>query len=369
MTQPTTNRRDFLRATGAVTAAAAIGGSVSTAAAQQATASGRQTIGVNHEWGALKEVVVGNPNVIFPTRLNDAARSYLPESAIEYIDRNAGQALEDGDPERHERFVEQVDAIIDILKDRDIVVHQVEKHLPHELEFLKHLDDSTLQTFPRDPMLVIGNKFIETALFGPYRRKDKFAIRRTIGERLENSNAQVVSMPEPPPYPADENGKYGPGPFLEGGDVMLVGHDIYVGNTGNASNAAGIQWLQECLGEEYRVQEIPLSSHFLHLDCVLALPRPGLAIICRDGFVEGVPEFLKDWKLIDVSAEDAEQKLGCNALVLDEKTAIVGADMPQLADALDAEGTEVLTAAVDAIYWQGGAFRCWHHPLVRMSSL
>jgi len=48
---------------------------------------------------------------------------------------------------------------------------------------------------------------------------------------------------------------------------------------------------------------------------------------------------------------------------------IIGDDMPELAESLRAEGTEVLTARIDGIYWQGGAFRCWHHPLVRESEL
>ena len=151
--------------------------------------------------------------------------------------------------------------------------------------------------------------------------------------------------------------------------MLLLGYDIFVGNTGNASNSAGIRWLQDFLGDAYRVHEVPLSSHFLHLDCVMALPRPGLAIVCKEAFQEGVPEYFNDWKLIEVSAEDAEKKLGCNGLVLDDKTIIVGEDMPELARELRAEGQEVLTTPLDAIYWQGGGFRCWHHPLIRESTL
>ena len=45
-------------------------------------------------------------------------------------------------------------------------------------------------------------------------------------------------------------------------------------------------------------------SGFLHLDVVLSLPRPGLAIICREAFIEGVSKFLDGWDLIDVSVQD-----------------------------------------------------------------
>lgn len=324
-------------------------------------------IEVHHEWGALKEVVVGVPNLRLPTKLAEAPRGFLPDSSVAFIEKHAGKLVKDCAPDLFAQFVEQVDGIIQILRDRGVIVHQVKNHIPTEESFLAEMNDTVMQTYPRDPMLVIGNKFIETAMLEPNRRKERFAIRRTIGDRLAGSNARIVSMPEPEPFPADANGKYGPGPFLEGGDVMLVGHDIYVGNTGNASNTAGIRWLQNCLGNKYRVHEVPLSDHFLHLDCVLALPRPGLAVICKEAFVRGIPDFLKDWKLIEVSAEDAEQKLGCNGLVLDEKTMIVGDDMPALAESLRAEGTEVLTARIDGIYWQGGGFRCCHHPLVRES--
>ncbi|MBP0020382.1 MAG: amidinotransferase [Cyanobacteria bacterium SBLK] len=331
--------------------------------------SAGQPIMVHHEWGKLKEVVVGVPNIRLPTQLAEAPKRFLPKQSIEFIEQNAGQLLSECAPDLNFRFIEQVNGIIRILRDRGVIVHQVKKLEPSEEAFLSELNDTVMQTFARDTILAIGNKFIETAMFEPNRRKERFAIRRTIRRRLVGSNALIISMPEPEPFPADENGKYGPGPFLESGDVMLVGRDIYVGNTGNASNPAGIRWLQNCLGDEYRVHEILLSSHFLHLDCVLALPRPGLAVICKEGFINGVPEFLKDWTLIEVSAHDAETKLGCNGLVLDEKTMIIGDDMPELAAALRAEGTEVVTTPVDAMTWQGGGFRCWHHPLVRESEL
>lgn len=366
------NRRDFLKTTGCAALAAGIAGSGSLANSVSAgeimnSTTDKKPIEVHHEWGALKEVVVGTCNVRVPTKIAASSRNYLPDSSIEFMEKNAGKRLEEIDPDLNAQFVEQVDAIIKILKGRGIVVHQLEKHNDSEEAFLQDLNDTILQTYPRDPMVVIGNNFIETSMYEPYRRKERFAVRRTIGERLENSNANIVSMPQAEPYPADTNGKYGPGPFLEGGDVMLMGKDIYVGNTGNASNTAGINWLQRFLGNEYNVHEVPLSKSFLHLDCVLALPRPGLAIICPEGFANGIPDFLKDWKLIEVSHEDAEKKLGCNGMILDEKTAIIGTDMPNVADALDAAGTEVLTTPIDAIYWQGGGFRCWHHPLVRES--
>ena len=86
----------------------------------------------------------------------------------------------------------------------------------------------------------------------------------------------------------------------EAGDVFLLDRDIYVGNSGNAGNTAGISWLRRFLGPDYQVHEAPLSKSFLHMDCVLATPRPGLALVCKAGFTKGIPELLKGWKLIEV---------------------------------------------------------------------
>ena len=155
--------------------------------------------------------------------------------------------------------------------------------------------------------------------------------------------------------------------LLEGGDTFVLGRNIYVGNSGNASSTLGIQWLQKTLGPEYRVYEVPLSKKFLHLDCALATPRPGLALVCREAFIHGLPEFLKGWQIIDVSFEDAKDKMGCNGLILDNKTVLIADELPHLADALTKAGQTVLTTPFSAVYKFGGAFRCWHHPLIRES--
>ena len=77
----------------------------------------------------------------------------------------------------------------------------------------------------------------------------------------------------------------------------------------------------------------------------------------------------KGWQLIKVSLEDAERKLACNGLVLDENTILIAAELPELANELAKAGQTVVTTPFSAVYWQGGAFRCWHHPLVRESTL
>jgi len=324
---------------------------------------------VNYEWDTLREVVVGCPCTRLGTNLPDYLNHFLSPANVAYAREvmkvNPGQRLKDVEKDLYLNMVMQMNNVIHILESRGVTVHQIKPFEKEEEAFLQDLSFRiAIQSFPRDPVVVIGNTMIETAMYAPYRRKERFAIRRTLEERLTESNVRIVSMPEPYPRPEGKDG-YGPGLFLEGGDVFVMGQDVYVGHTGNASSVAGICWLQNILGDGYRVHEIQLSRKFLHLDCVLATPRPGLAIVCKEGFSQGLPDFLKNWDLIDVSEQDAEEKLAVNVLVVDSKTVIVAQESPGVADALVRAGQDVIVTPFNAVSLWGGAFRCWHHPLVR----
>lgn len=323
---------------------------------------------VDHEWDTLREAVVGHPHIRLGTRIPRYIGNFMPPSAMALAEailkEKAGQLLAEAMPEFHELAVAQMDRAMAILRGRGVTVHQVAPMQPPEEAYLADLGyHSSQQYFPRDPIVVIGDTLIETAMYCPMRRSERFPIRRTLAERLQG--CRVASLPEPVPLPEDENDSFGPGPFLEGGDVFVLGADIYVGNTGNASNGVGIQHLRNILGETYRVHEIRLSRKFLHLDCVLSTPKQGLAVVCRDGFIDGLPPFLKDWELIEVSAKDAEEKLAVNMLVLDEKTDLIAEELPELGEALTRAGQNVITTPFAAVFMWGGAFRCWHHPLIR----
>lgn len=54
-----------------------------------------------------------------------------------------------------------------------------------------------------------------------------------------------------------------------------------------------------------------------------------------------------------------------NGLVIDEKTIIIATGLDYLAKALREAGQEVIETPFDAVYQYAGAFRCWHHLLVR----
>jgi glycine amidinotransferase len=325
-------------------------------------------INVNYEWDTLREVVVGTPFIKIGSAIPKMVRNYSPQGvyewSLEMMKQFAGKTLQEIEPEKYAELVSQVESAVAILKERDIIVHRIPPFEPAESDFPMVKADVEIQLFPRDSMLVIGNRFIENAPLYPMRRREKMAIRRALKSRLENN--LVVSMPEPIPVWDDEASQpFGDQAFLEGGDVFVLGKDIYVGNSGNASSSAGILWLRNFLGEDYKVHEIRLSSKFLHLDCALSTPRHGFAMICKEAFLDGIPDFLKGWELLEIPFKDAKNQLACNGLVLDEKTVLIAAELPWLAEKLYRAGFEVLTTPFSQVYQFGGAFRCWHHPLVR----
>ncbi len=322
-------------------------------------------ISVHHEWGTLKEAVVGTPDSLLVPNWSDEYEFVIPE-VQQFVRENQGKLLKDAAPDIFDHNVEQMNALVDLLRSLGVTVHRAMTLTADEADFLVNYKEGVQQCFTRDPILVIGNNVIETSMREFERRKERFGIRHAIEERLVNGNANWVSMPQAAPVRG--TGGYGPGPFLEGGDVLLVGRDIYVGYSGHASNMAGIQWLQRFLRSEYRVHPIQLKRGFLHLDVVLSLPRPGLAIVCRDAFVDGLPDFLDGWDLIDVTVDDTV-RLACNGLVLDEKTYICAEEHEAVAEALVKHGQTVHTVLYDTVSLWGGSFRCSHHPLVRESQL
>lgn len=334
---------------------------------------------VKYEWSPLREVVVGYPLLRLSNDFPPIVHKWLPIPP-EYkrlfklwLARYPGKTLEEISlepdvPKRIRKLyttqVSQVDGVISLLRERGIIVHQIPALTADEQGFLANLDGNACQLFPRDPILVVGTSYLELPLFLPYRRRERFPIRRAVQSRVKARHANIRSAPEPYPMKANSKG-FGPSAFLEGGDVLVFDKRVLVGISGNASNREGVAWLRKQLGPSYAIETVPLKENFLHLDVALCTPRPGLAVVCKSAFPDGLPSMLNDWDLIEVDEDDALKSLACNALVLDH-TSIIVVDKPSyVAERLEEAGQTVYRMPFDRITPLGGGFRCWHHPLIR----
>lgn len=316
-------------------------------------------VSVDYEWGRLEEVILGSGSgIVIPVWVKGIKIPELTMSDfVDVMKKDGGKKLDEINPEFAKRLSDQMDYLADVLEKRGVVVHRVNHFEPEEEEFVSR--GSTF-LYPRDAVLVIGNNIIETSLRAPFRRKEKFAIRPIVEKYIADPGVNFVSIPPASPHLDEE------GPFLEGGDVLLNGNEIYVGSSGVATDKKAIDWLQKYLGPKYTVHEIKLRPDVLHLDCAMALLRPGLGIIHKEAIVGELPDSIKDWDFITVT-EDEAKRLAANVLVLDEKTVIVDPENQRLVKILREKGQEVIEVPYDALsHNYGGSFRCSHHPLRRI---
>src|SRR5258708_36456886 len=131
------------------------------------------------------------------------------------------------------------------------------------------------------------------------RQRERYGLRPIIQRAVQQVGARWSSGPLGSPGCVD-------GPFLEGGDTLLNGREVYVGISGCASDLAGVDWLQALLGDRYRVLAVAMRSNVLHLDCALALIKPGLLIWCPEKFIDRLPMSLRGWHAITFSRAEAK---------------------------------------------------------------
>ena len=344
----------------------------------QSANTGEPSVYVDYEYGDLKEVIVGLPYGMSPSleaKWFADALKVLPKDEADYARKTAGMLWteminpETGKSET-KMLEEENQAFIAILKSLGVKVYR-----PTEItvDFIKeHYGRDVLlngfsQDFPRDNMAVVGSNVIEFNLRTPIRKVDISGFRNILSEKCSNSSVKWFSMPHTEllkPARADT-------PFLEGGDVIVLGKTVLVGNTLNpsvGSNEAGYQWLKNILGDQYKVKRVRLVESVLHLDCVLSVPRRGLAIICEEAFVDGLPEELKDWDLIRVRLKDVK-RLAVNGVPVNSRNYILSYnrhnDNRYIQAELEKRGIRVHRVFFGTHNGQGGSLRCATQSLKR----
>ena len=316
--------------------------------------------GAHHEWGRLREVVIGiSPAEDFVVFHEDSQR-WLTPGCDAFSRQHAGRRLIDIDPERAHRIEHQVDALAELVAREGVTVHRPQRLDGEERTFLAPNGEGA-QLFARDGLIVVGHHVIDSSIRLKCRQRERYGLRPIIQQAISNRGARWSSVPLGSPGCVD-------GPFLEGGDTLLNGHEVYVGMSGCASDMAGIDWLQALLGQRYRVIPVALRSNVLHLDWALGLVRPGLLVWCPEKLIDGLPTSLRSWDAITVSRDEAD-KLATNGLILEEGHMILDADNWRVIGELRKRKVDVVPLPFDGPIGLGGGLRSAHHPLLRESVL
>jgi N-dimethylarginine dimethylaminohydrolase len=315
----------------------------------------KNEIGISNDWGKLREGMVGYPDEMVEPDYSSTL-AWMTEEAKVMAKKHGGKKTSDVLPENAKALKEQVEKHVKILEDFGVKVHRARKTFayPEEAQFLDQIQRGVQPFGGEDYFNVIGNNVILINALRPiFRRKQIYLVRPILEEILKESNARYVAMPPPSPHYEDKE------MFLENGDVLRDGKNIYVGFSGHGSSEAGIAWLQQFLGLEYKVHTVKMVPHAFHLDACMSLNREGLLTYYPELLPEGLPESLKKWEKIELKVDkDDLWAAACNTLALDDKTLILAKEYQCLAAEYEKRGIKVITSNYGMTMSYGAGPRC-----------
>jgi dimethylargininase len=135
---------------------------------------------------------------------------------------------------------------------------------------------------------------------------------------------------------------------LDGGDVLKVGADVYVGQ-GGRTNAAGIRQLRQLLQPRGHVVIAVPVTKVLHLkSAVTALP---------DGTVIGYEPLVDDTRIFPRFRPMPEES-GAHVVVLDQDRVLMAADCPLSAALVESLGYEVVSVDIGEFQKLEGCVTC-----------
>lgn len=321
-------------------------------------------INVVSEFAPLRSVVLAQSQFCFPSEKGDEAfdDSFLTEENAKLARNSAGKDLALVDPEKQQRWEIEKQTMQALLESYGVEVLRPRLLTDYEKESGVQSGVGYSNFFSRDPFFTVGNLLIEGNLKFMHRRREILPIRPILNEWMAEADGYYLAIPQPDTS-MSENSEAGP--FIEGGDVLVLGKTVFVGYSGLASNLQGILWLQHLLQHfGYEVIPVRLHPHILHLDCALSLLREGLMIVCEEAFLDGVPKELQTWEKIPVSLKEASL-LMTNGLPINDHVYITDSAFIALIEQIQARGIVVhgIDYQVSRIF--GGSFRCTTQALVR----
>ncbi|WP_338864712.1 amidinotransferase [Myxococcus stipitatus] len=323
---------------------------------------------VASEFAPLRTVVVARSQVrlsdagVMSEAQSEARLAILPESERELARRLMGRDHAEAMPERQKAWEGERLALQAVLEKHGVrvllpsLLTQAQKEAGGQYGYSN--------CFVRDPWFTVGDVVVEASLRSLHRRREVLPCRPLFEQEVSPAECAYVSVPQPDAAPIDAKGAH-VGPFLEGGDTLVLGKHVFVGNSGQASSEAGVAFLRKLLAPRgYVVESVRLKSNFLHLDCALGLVRQGLLVACREALLDGLPSVLRDWECIEVS-EDEATRLGTNGLPISPDVYVTDPVFHRIGDAIARHGVKVEYVDFTISRAFGGAFRCSTQPLWR----
>ena len=209
----------------------------------------------------------------------------------------------------------------------------------------------------------MGKTYLEVNLRRAYRRKEVFPLREIVAPLLA-ADAETNHIVMPPAQPFSPS-YAGPGPYLEGGDMICYKNHLFVGESEIATNRVGTEWLRQTVAPlGYEVHPMPMKGDFLHLLGIMVLVREGLLLLHRDDLDCELPEILADWEVIEVNESEA-RAYATVGVSLDDSRYIMPSGLSRIANELSRRGVEPIEIDYDHVSYWGGCVSCSTHAVSR----
>lgn len=325
-----------------------------------------------NEWDPLEEIIVGR-----------AHKAQIPSPdpglyAVDYLHRGSMEAIPSGmyDERIIEETEEDLEKLVDALRGMGVVVRRPEP-TDHARRYRTPdwESDGQYNYCPRDLILVLGDTLIETPMIFRSRFFESLAYKDLLLEYFD-SGAKWLSAPKPrlrdevyrPQRPTGESAITNEEPLFDAANVLRLGKDLlYL--VSDSGNRKGARWLQDTVGETYRVHVLDNHYSGVHLDSTLALIRPGLVVANAERVTpENLPDVFQNWEvhylhdIVDTKHDDAEalssKWIGMNILMVNPNLAIVDEAQTPLIRLLESCGVEVCPLQLRHGRTLGGGFHC-----------
>jgi len=288
------------------------------------------TVNSHNEWDPLEEVIVGDG---FPTSLPllDLSFNLFFHDNL----RNTNQKqYEFGNPpyysikKRHcEEHSEDLEKFCELLKSLNIKVRRPKK--PQRLEQIKTplwSSNNHPALNVRDMAMIVGDTIIESSPVCRFRYFENDFLHHLFLEYFKGGSKWIQS-PKPLmtdnsfdlSYINEDDGKQhyidlqrkthymdcGYEIMFDTANCVRMGKHILM-NVANENQKLGAQWLQNTLGNDYKVLTVSLTDS--HIDSSFLPLKPGVAIVTREYIKEKLPPELQSWDIIYIPMRDRSEE-------------------------------------------------------------
>ena len=341
-----------------------------------------------NEWDPLKEIIIGTSiGANIPQNdLSHHATNYANLTPEEYNAMPKGHYP----LEVYEQAEEDLEGLVSILEQADVTVHRPDTSV---IDFTtsvsngKWITDQYEAYCPRDSITVIGDTIIEGAMSLRARYHETFLFNKIF---QENMMAGSKWLPMPKPMLNDSLYRIQPGkdpsiteeePILDPANIIRMGYDILylISNTGNEK---GAKWLQNTLGDSFKVHMMHDLYSWAHVDSTIMPLRPGLVVLNESRVPKNkIPKVFDNWDIIWYSDDmcvgqkahmdyaPASSWIGMNVLSIDPQTCIVPQEETHLMSAMEKHGITPVPVQMRHMRTLAGGPHCVSCDLVREGKL